>query len=149
MVLELNRCFIRKVNQLDTSLQTFTNAVGQLGSSVAILSSADDLRDCLTELLKSFRSNAVLLFQGSDKEPADIPKLKRFASRYHRPGKVEDLPATIPGQMDSLGSNPKSFVQCLNQIPEFTDQAVNASTALFRDDLVYWGSCLKEHEGNQ
>lgn len=148
--------FTRRANRLDADLQTFTNAVGQLGSSVAILSSADALRDCLTKLLVSFRSNAEQLFQGSEKGLADIPKLRRFTSRYHggttsSPGRMlpqADMPTTIPEQMASLASNLEFFVQCLNQIPEFTDQAVNASTERFRDDLVYWGLCLKEHEGN-
>ncbi|KAF8330149.1 uncharacterized protein EI90DRAFT_3124581 [Cantharellus anzutake] len=138
------------MNTLDANLQSFTNAVGQLGSSVAISSSADELRDCLQRLLQSFRSNAAHLFEGGEKELASIPKFRRFASRYYtrtiRSALVQaDSPATIPEQMASLAHNLTTFVRCLDQIPEFTDQAVNASTALFHDDLMYWSSCLKDH----
>ncbi|KAF8322778.1 WD40-repeat-containing domain protein [Cantharellus anzutake] len=144
------KVFVRKMNTLDANLQSFTNAVGQLGSSVAISSSADELRDCLQRLLQSFRSNAAHLFEGGEKELASIPKFRRFASRYYTrtirsPLVQADSPATIPEQMASLAHNLTTFVRCLDQIPEFTDQAVNASTALFHDDLMYWSSCLKDH----
>ncbi|KAF8330142.1 uncharacterized protein EI90DRAFT_3204913, partial [Cantharellus anzutake] len=137
--------FIRKMNTLDANLQSFTNAVGQLGSSVAISSSADELRDCLQRLLRSFHSNAAHLFEGGEKELASIPKPRRPASRYHtrtiRSALVQvDSPATIPEQMASLAHSLTTFVGCLNQIPEFTDQAVNASTTLFHDNLMYWSS---------
>ena len=42
---------------------------------------------------------------------------------------------------------PYLVASCLNEFPEFCDEAVNASIMAFEHDLKYWASCLGEFEG--
>jgi hypothetical protein len=39
-----------------------------------------------------------------------------------------------------------TFLNCLNEFPEFTDEAVNQSMRGFEADLKYWASCLAEYK---
>ncbi len=146
-----------RVQRLDKELQSFINAVRQLGSSVGILSSAYHLRARLTQLLHLFRENAAELFRNIHREPFQIAELKRFTSRKRskRPThrmrpvvKVTSDPEAMPEQLGLLAKDLLAFLQCLNQIPEFTDEVVNSSAMGFHQDLMYWSSCLKDYEGN-
>jgi len=91
---------------------TSPNAVGRLGSSVETIlsSSADDLRDCFTELFEIFPFQCCTAIP---RRRQGTGRYIRFASRqsYRRSvsssRKTEDLPATISGQMASLGSDLK------------------------------------------
>ncbi|KAF8155867.1 hypothetical protein B0H34DRAFT_512681 [Crassisporium funariophilum] len=154
----------RRINNLDKELRNFANAARQLGSSVAILSSTFHLRERLAQLLFLYHENAADLF------PRKIPHISRenniespTASRRRRgfrrvkgkaqlhiprPTVTENLdPETFPDQFESLGKEVTTFLKCLNEFPEFTDEAVNASILSFEADLKYWSSCLKEYSG--
>ncbi|KAG8690095.1 hypothetical protein FRC08_010673, partial [Ceratobasidium sp. 394] len=53
----------------------------------------------------------------------------------------------LPGEMEALAKDLHEFLDRLNDVPEFTDEAVNASIMAFEDDLKYRASCLREFEG--
>lgn len=44
-------------------------------------------------------------------------------------------PEDFPSQMYSLAADVMTFLNCLNEFPEFTDEAVNASIQSFDGDL--------------
>ena len=65
-----------------------------------------------------------------------------------RPTVPENLDLeTFPEQLEHLAREVTTFVRCLNEFPEFTDEAVNASILSFEGDLKYWSSCLREYSG--
>ncbi|KAF8649190.1 hypothetical protein AX16_005988 [Volvariella volvacea WC 439] len=162
---EVFHSFQRKVNSLDRELRNFANAARQLGSSVAILSSAFHLRERLAQILFLYHENAADLFPrkithlGRDTIILD-PKLKDRRSRSNRQPKnktpphvarpivTENLdPENFPEQLEALARDVTAFLNSLNEFPEFTDEAVNASILAFEGDLRYWASCLKEYQG--
>ncbi|KAG6908172.1 hypothetical protein DXG01_005872 [Tephrocybe rancida] len=51
----------------------------------------------------------------------------------------------FPKQLKQLAEDVSTFLNCLNEFPEFTDEAVNATIRSFEGDLQYWSSCLKDH----
>jgi len=57
-----------------------------------------------------------------------------------------DLEA-FPEAFEQLAQGVVTFLACLNEFPEFTDEAVNSSVVSFEGDLNYWASCLKEYSG--
>ncbi|PPQ86642.1 hypothetical protein CVT25_006826 [Psilocybe cyanescens] len=151
-----------KINNLDKELRNFANAARQLGSSVAILSSAYHLRDRLGQLLFLYHENAADLFprkishiarEITDESPAATKHRKLFRrvrgkAQLHvpRPTVTEKLDAeSFPHQFEQLSKEVTTFLRCLNEFPEFTDEAVNASILSFEGDLKYWASCLKEY----
>lgn len=60
---------------------------------------------------------------------------------------VSSDPESLPEELQLLAQDLNTFLECLNQIPEFTDEAVNTSVISFQGDLRYWASCLKEFKG--
>lgn len=53
-----------------------------------------------------------------------------------RPTVSENVdPETFPEQLEFLANEVTTFVRCLNEFPEFTDEAVNASILSFEGDL--------------
>jgi WD repeat-containing protein 26 len=53
-----------------------------------------------------------------------------------RPHVDEDLdPEEFPDQFRLLAKEVMTFLNCLNEFPEFTDEAVNASIGSFESDL--------------
>ena len=44
-------------------------------------------------------------------------------------------PETFPEQLELLATEVTTFLRCLNEFPEFTDEAVNASILSFEGDL--------------
>jgi WD repeat-containing protein 26 len=133
-------------------LRNFANASRQLGSSVAILSSAFHLRDRLAQILYLYRENAAYLF------PRKITHLPRdnivdFRAQTRRrrrwrftetkapphvarPTVTENLDLEyFPQQLEALATDVTTFLKCLNEFPEFTDEAVNASIMSFEGDL--------------
>ncbi|TFK38155.1 hypothetical protein BDQ12DRAFT_631389 [Crucibulum laeve] len=155
--------FQRRINNLDKELRNFANAARQLGSSVAILSSAFHLRERLAQILFLYRENAADLFPRkithiAREAPAEnhMPGRRRRGQRmrYKAPPHVatptvsENLdPENFPEQLEHLARDVTTFLNCLNEFPEFTDEAVNASILAFQGDLQYWASCLKEYSG--
>lgn len=154
--------FEKRVENLDKELRNFANAARQLGSSVGILSSAFKLRERLTKILFLFRENAASLFPRKitrhPKESLLNPNLmdrkrRHSAWRIHRPPPVTKLilednlqPETLPSQFLSFARDVVTFLNCLNEFPEFTDEAVDQSMKAFEGDLKYWASCLDEYK---
>jgi hypothetical protein len=53
-----------------------------------------------------------------------------------KPSVFENLePDDFPLQIRSLSAEIKAFLNCLNEFPEFDDEAVNASIQTFESDL--------------
>lgn len=49
----------------------------------------------------------------------------------------DDLqPETLPAQFESFARDVMTFLNCLNEFPEFTDEAVNQSMKAFEGDLM-------------
>ncbi|KAF8591362.1 WD40 repeat-like protein [Ramaria rubella] len=154
--------FQRCVQQLDKELQNFANAVRQLGSSVGILSSSFHLRQRLAQILFLFRENAADLFprKVQREHHHELNKLHSVKSRIRqsqsrrkgsktptvaRPTVQNDLkPGDFPEELELLAHDVTTFLECLNEFPEFTDEAVNASIMAFEGDLKYWASCLRD-----
>jgi hypothetical protein len=123
----------------------FSNAARQLASSVGILSSAFRLRERLAQILFLFRENAADLF------PRKVPrqpradalvnptrrrKTRKPPPNVRRPIVDESLdPESFPEQLSSFAADVTTFLRCLNEFPEFTDEAVNASILTFEADL--------------
>ncbi|KAF5379166.1 hypothetical protein D9615_006004 [Tricholomella constricta] len=164
---EFNK-FERRINSLDKELRNFANAARQLGSSVAILSSAFHLRERLAQILVLYRQNAADLFPRKiihlSRELAPDPEHEQPKAKRRRRGRMakakapphvarptvnENLdPEFFPEQLEALAKDVATFLGCLNEFPEFTDEAVNASIRSFEGDLKYWASCLKEYAGH-
>ncbi|KAJ6588705.1 hypothetical protein B0H19DRAFT_1367253 [Mycena capillaripes] len=157
--------FHRRIENLDKQLRNFANATRQLGSSVAILSSAFHLREQIAQILFLYRENAADLFprkiSHASREHIADPKIKgrrraksakvaRYSAPPHvaRPAIDENLDLEkFPEQFESLANNIVTFGRCLNEFPEFTDDAINASITSFEGDLRYWASCLQVYHG--
>ncbi|EPT02101.1 hypothetical protein FOMPIDRAFT_1029426 [Fomitopsis schrenkii] len=153
------RKFEKRMTNLDRELRNFANAARQLGSSVGILSSSVHLRERLAQLLWLFRENAADLFPRKVKRQpreslvdtalqAALKRRRRKAPSHAVNPTVEDLdPEDFPDQLQSLARDVTTFLDCLNEFPEFNDEAVNASIQSLECDLKYWASCLKAYEG--
>ena len=129
-------------------LRNFANAARQLGSSVGILSSSYRLRGRLAQILYLFRENAADLFprkiSHQTRESLTNPQLAQYRkSRRHRapphvhnPIVMEKLdPEDFPEQLQMFAQDVTTFLDCLNEFPEFTDEAVNAAVLSLEGDL--------------
>ncbi|KAF9009980.1 hypothetical protein BDQ17DRAFT_1347270 [Cyathus striatus] len=155
--------FQKRINNLDRELRNFANAARQLGSSVAILSSSYHLRGRLAHILFLYNDNAAHLFprKVSRAVPQHAPEARtgrrrrgikpmRYKAPPHvaRPIVSESLdPETFPDQLEMLAEDVATFLNCLNEFPEFTDEGVNVAIQAFEGDLKYWSSCLKVYAG--
>ncbi|KAF7360499.1 Catabolite degradation [Mycena venus] len=156
--------FSRRIENLDKQLRNFANATRQLGSSVAILSSAFHLRERIAQMLFLYRENAADLFPRkithATREHVVDAKTKGRRSRTKapkgysapphvaRPAIDESLDLEkFPEQFEALANNIVTFGRCLNEFPEFNDEAINASITSFEGDLRYWASCLQVYQG--
>lgn len=153
--------FQKRINSLDKELRNFGNAARQLGSSVGILSSAFRLRERLAQILFLFRDNAADLFprkiSRQQREflvnPNLMDRKRKARRRKSMPGRVPaniedslDL-ESLPEQFESFATALLTFLKCLNEFPEFTDEAVNTSIKSFEGDLKYWACCLQDYRG--
>jgi hypothetical protein len=131
-------------------LRNFSNAARQLGSSVGILSGSFHLRERLAQILFLFRENAADLFprkvlRQPRAEALVNPTLKSGRKKgarrkpppnVRRPTIDETLdPESFPEQLEAFAEDVTTFLNCLNEFPEFTDEAVNASILSFEADL--------------
>ncbi|KAJ7126166.1 hypothetical protein C8R44DRAFT_618507 [Mycena epipterygia] len=155
--------FHRRIDNLDKQLRNFANATRQLGSSVAILSSAFHLRERIAQILFLYHENAADLFprkisHATRENPVDaktkgrrrVKKVARYSAPPHvaRPTIDDTLDLEkFPEQFRALADNIVTFGRCLNEFPEFTDEAINASITSFEGDLRYWSSCLEIYHG--
>jgi len=69
-------------------------------------------------------------------------KRRHSTWRIHRPPPVTKLilednlqPETLPSQFQSFARDVVTFLNCLNEFPEFTDEAVDQSMKAFEGDL--------------
>ncbi|KAG2136654.1 WD40-repeat-containing domain protein [Suillus clintonianus] len=153
--------FQKRINSLDKELRNFGNAARQLGSSVGILSSAFRLRERLAQILFLFRDNAADLFprkvSRQQREflvnPNLMDRKRKARRRKSMPGRIPantedslDL-ESLPEQFESFATVLMTFLKCLNEFPEFTDEAVNTSIKSFEGDLKYWACCLQDYRG--
>lgn len=128
----------RRAHQVDEQLLNFSDAVRPLGSSVGLLSSSYNLRVRLQRIRHLFHANASEAFPNKiQKEPVAPPK-----PAFFRPI-TSDL-EELPHQFELLA---RDFLHFLHNIPELTDEGLNANVLNFEADLKYWASCLKEFEG--
>ncbi|KAJ4478616.1 hypothetical protein C8J55DRAFT_542716 [Lentinula edodes] len=163
--------FQKRINNLDKELRNFSNAARQLGSSAAILSSAFHLRTRIAHILYLYRLNAADLYPRKIKPPVSTSSgvdnddkvqgnLQKSKRSYRLSGKHRALPHVarptvdanidleeFPNQFEALAIEVTTFVNCLNEFPEFTDEAVNASISSFEGDLKYWANCLHNYRG--
>ncbi len=158
---------VRRVRQVDETLQSFGNAVRPLGSCAGLISSAYFLRARLQQVLHLFRENASELFDEVKKEPIErmrpLSSRKRSKNRANAPNldwrhELEPTKAfrvgtpvtsdleEFPEQFKALAKDLLSFLHFLHDIPEFTDDALNASVLSFEADLKYWSSCIEEYK---
>lgn len=161
------RSFENTARNLDRQLQTFANAVRQLGSSVGLMNATYHLREALIQIEYFFRENAADLFTEirrgnmetariNTKQPDDASDID--SSRRHRRVLDKDRIHTgmrpqvkpvndqeqLPAEIRRLSKQVETFVDRLNDIPEFTDEGVNAVFSSFATDLMYRASCLDE-----
>ncbi|KAJ4474338.1 hypothetical protein J3R30DRAFT_3295652 [Lentinula aciculospora] len=158
--------FQKRINNLDKELRNFSNAARQLGSSAAILSSAFHLRTRIAHILYLYRLNAADLYPRKIKPPVstssapEIDDKTQRRSKHRLSSKHRVLPHVarptvdsnidleeFPNQFEALAKEVTTFVNCLNEFPEFTDEAVNASISSFEGDLKYWANCLHNYRG--
>lgn len=139
-------------------LRFFSNAIRPLGSSVGILSASFHLRERLELLVHLFRENAADLFPRKvSKESGQVPAKPGSPSgkRRQRPGTLTrltnpqrlekaDLEA-FPEELEGLASDMTNLLDCLNEFPEFTDEAVNSSILALNTDLKASGSLYEHH----
>lgn len=141
----------RQLIQLDQGLQAFQTAARQLGSSVGLLASASQLRMRLHTVEALFHENAADLFPDikprviSETDQHKPKKRTRLGSRrVRRNSKAIFLrpvletrpdPETLPGELTNLARDVKSFLNHLEEFPEFMDEALNASITAFESDL--------------
>lgn len=127
-----------------SKLRNFANAARQLGSSVGILSSSFHLRERLTQILYLFRENASDLFprkvQRRERETVmnTIRPRRKAKALPHgiTPSLMDDLDAEdFPEQLEKFAHDVVAFLDCLNEFPEFTDEAVNAAIIGLEGDL--------------
>lgn len=63
-------------------------------------------------------------------------KHKNRSPHISRPLVDDNLePENFPEQLEHLALDVSTFLNCLNEFPEFTDEAVNASIRAFEGDL--------------
>ncbi|CUA74370.1 Metal resistance protein YCF1 [Rhizoctonia solani] len=165
--------FEERVRSLDLKLQSFQNAVGQLGSGVGLLNAARHLKDRLAQLEALFRRNVRFYMHLGDKGTYLTPfslAAELFGEIPHPPmnKSTSDGPTqgatkrrsvinpvapynapiieNLPNELQLLAGNLKTLLDRLNEVPEFTDEAVNSPIKAFQDDLQYRFSCLREFE---
>ncbi|KAG2070338.1 hypothetical protein BDR04DRAFT_1231774 [Suillus decipiens] len=156
---ELFNKFERRIDSLNKEFGDLANTARQLGSSVGIFSSTFRLRERLVKLLFLFRENAATLFPRKiSRQPREtlvnpnlMDRQRTWRGQQHPLRPIHDEgfdPKSFPGQFASFAEDIVTFLNCLNEFPEFTDEAVNTSTRVFEVDLKYWASCLQEYKGS-
>ncbi|KAG9091772.1 hypothetical protein FRC06_000387 [Ceratobasidium sp. 370] len=165
------RAFDNHSRSLDRQLQSFANSVRQLGSSVGLMNATYHLRGALIQIEYFFRENAADLFteirrgsmetaranaklnEDSESDTDSTRKKRRVLDkdRIHTGMRPHVMPVgdfeQFPHEMQKLSRQIEVFVDRLNDIPEFTDELVNATFLSFACDLRYRASCLGEFKG--
>lgn len=124
---------------------------------MGILSSSYRLRERLLLILHLFRQNAADLFprkvHRKDRDLVFNPHMRRLrklnaTNHVAVPAVPEDVDVEcFPVELEGFANDFITFLDCLNEFPEFTDENINASVISLEGDLKYWASCLKAYEG--
>lgn len=107
-----------------------------------------------------FRENAAELFRDVHKEPIDRARTFRIhristrkRSKARRPTQrlwpdfpIHSDPEKLPEELDSLADDFYTFLECLSQMPNSTDEAIHTSVTALLHDLRYWASCLGDYK---
>ncbi|CAE6502946.1 unnamed protein product [Rhizoctonia solani] len=147
--IERFQAFDERIRSLRLKLQSFANAVRQLGSSVGLINAVNHIRTHLIQIRYLFRENAAELFD-SLPHPANIGN-RRFSgktwrdSNFNRTGSTEI--GNLPDELNSLATGLHVFLDRLGEVPGFANSAVNTSIMAFEIDLKYHASCLEEFKG--
>jgi hypothetical protein len=73
-------------------------------------------------------------------------KHKNAQTHYLKPIVDDSLDLEdFPEQIEQLAIDVTTFLTCLNEFPEFTDEAVNASIRSFEGDLKVRNGCTRAH----
>ncbi|KAH7322145.1 hypothetical protein B0J17DRAFT_772855 [Rhizoctonia solani] len=157
------RAFQRCISLLDLKLQSFANAIRQLGSSVGLLNATAHIQDRLPRIFRLFQENASKLFDigvvlHSSSTQANAPNRTRRSDSWHqtrRALKSSSLQSlninSLPNQMEALATDLFVFIDRLNDVPEFVDEAVHTTHEpvieafkAFAGDLRYRADCLSD-----
>lgn len=113
------------------------------------------MRERLAQILFLFRENASDLFPRKvQRRPRDgvmnpslRPRRKAKAPLHvARPEILEDLDAEdFPDQLQGFADDVITFLDCLNEFPEFTDEGVNTSIVSLEGDLKVRSSELPSY----
>ncbi|KAF8322113.1 hypothetical protein DL93DRAFT_2162961, partial [Clavulina sp. PMI_390] len=155
--------FEQRLKTLDQELLSFINAVRHLGSSIGLTRSAEEIRKRLENLREIFRGNLDRLHNGrADEflesefhEPGTRARAGTFppTSQRRRPWRrktahvshVESGIDYLPAILKDLADELKSFKNYIDEIADFSDEAVGSSLEKFASDLCYW-SCNLDHD---
>ncbi|CAE6438103.1 unnamed protein product [Rhizoctonia solani] len=137
------RAFQESVGDLDIKLQRFANAIRWLGSSVGLLDATVHIQERLPQILDLFQDNASRLFDTGVAPYTPDVKVNPF-KRYRRR-------SSLLSELESLADALRMFVNRLEDVPEFIDEAVHTTHKLvfkafqaFADDLSYHADCLSD-----
>ena len=138
----------------------FSNATHHLGSSVGILSSGYRLHGRVAQVLYLFHENVADLFPRKVSHQDTSARVNNgpLGMKQHRlkplqivrtPVVTGDLdPEQFPEQMGHFAEDITTFLECLNEFPEFKDKVINESISAFLGDLkVGLGSHLLTKTG--
>ena len=102
----------------------------------------------MAQLLYLFRENAADLFprkvSRQSRDSLTNPQLAQYRKKVrdrapphvHNPIVMEQLdPEDFPEQLQMFAQDVTTFLDCLNEFPEFTDEAVNAAVLSMEGDL--------------
>ncbi|KAF8842942.1 hypothetical protein BDN67DRAFT_925392 [Paxillus ammoniavirescens] len=83
---------------------------------------------------------------GEGSSPNPNPTLGSSSVPNHQ--NVDDFLDTsfFPEHLEAFAADVVAFLNCLNEFPEFTDEAMNTSIRAFEGDLKYWACCLNTYK---
>ncbi|KAJ1301957.1 hypothetical protein OPQ81_000794 [Rhizoctonia solani] len=162
--IEKSRVFDESISLLVLKLQSFSNAIRQLPSSVGLLNATNLLRSRLPRVQRLFQDNASGLFDfipraaGVTINPLSGNLRRGSSNKGNSRERVLPSPqpvdiSALPTELESLSEDLEVFLNHLYGVPEFIDESVhtthgevNASITAFIKDLRYRASCLREFE---
>ncbi|KAJ1301959.1 hypothetical protein OPQ81_000796 [Rhizoctonia solani] len=151
--IEKFRTFDECIGLLVLKLQSFENAVRQLASSAGLLNATNHLRCRLPRVQRLFQDNASGLFDIIPRA-TDVgfnppngyrrragSKKRNTGEAMRRSSQPVDI-SKFPAELELLANDLETFVDHLNDVPEFIDEsvhtthpAVNVSVTAFAKDL--------------
>ncbi|KAF8327905.1 uncharacterized protein EI90DRAFT_2974806 [Cantharellus anzutake] len=144
--------FERRAIALDRRLLSFHNSVQHLGSGAGLVASAVQLRIRLVGVLLLLREQVSVVYPGIKKEVIGptvraVPEAWLSTSSLPMGLEEDSSPERIPLEFERLAIELYEFLECINHISEFAEEAINTSVTSFACDIRYWASCLREFKG--